>query len=68
MNTSSGRTVQLGEHPVWDAALALLNRERVYVVMPDGTWHGNDLPSGCGRCGRCAIGESIPRHRKRRER
>ncbi|MFI6038914.1 hypothetical protein ACIBBD_33230 [Streptomyces sp. NPDC051315] len=64
------REVRPGEHPLWDEALALVNRDLaallpdrgplrllalppwepedsgrgpVYVALPDGRWHGNDL-------------------------
>ncbi|MFE0450464.1 hypothetical protein ACFW2D_04100 [Streptomyces sp. NPDC058914] len=67
------REVRPGEYPVWDEALALVNRdlaallpdrgplrllalppwgqedaerEHVYVALPDGRWHGNDLRHG----------------------
>lgn len=67
------REVRPGEYPVWDEALALVNRdlaallpdrgplrllalppwdqeeserEHVYVALPDGRWHGNDLWHG----------------------
>ncbi|MEU2280747.1 hypothetical protein ABZ614_02045 [Streptomyces sp. NPDC013178] len=67
------REVQAGEYPLWDEALALVNRdlaallpdrgplrllalppdeqdeserERVYVALPDGRWHGSDLCHG----------------------
>ncbi|MFH8798686.1 hypothetical protein ACH4F6_03655 [Streptomyces sp. NPDC017936] len=70
------REVQPGEYPVWDEALALVNRdlaallpdrgplrllalppwdprdecgdEQVYVALPDGRWHGNDLRQDSG--------------------
>ncbi|MET9385163.1 hypothetical protein ABZY09_29855 [Streptomyces sp. NPDC002928] len=62
------RPVSPGEYPVWDEALAVVNRdlaaalpeqgdlrlialpsweegepENVYVALPDGRWHGNEL-------------------------
>ncbi|WP_454319317.1 hypothetical protein [Streptomyces phaeoluteigriseus] len=67
------RPVRPGEFPLWDEALALVNRDldallpgrgplvllappsfgeedpehsHVYVALPDGRWHGNDLWSG----------------------
>ncbi|WP_314224410.1 hypothetical protein [Streptomyces zaehneri] len=73
------RTVEPGEYPVWEEALALVNHdlstllpdrgplclvalpawpkesadeehasEHVYVALPDGRWHGNDLPPHAG--------------------
>lgn len=73
MDFPSGRPAQPGEHPSWDAALALVNRDLdallpgrgplrlwvmppwdeemgvpVYVALPDGTWHGNQLPPRAG--------------------
>ncbi|MHC5902326.1 hypothetical protein ACVNF4_00145 [Streptomyces sp. S6] len=73
MSSSSGRPIPPGEHPEWDAALELVNRdleallpgrgplrlwgmpswdeeesEWVYVVMPDGTWQGNQLERNAG--------------------
>ncbi|MDR6977827.1 hypothetical protein J2X68_004551 [Streptomyces sp. 3330] len=74
-DTPRARTVEPGEYPAWDEALALVNHdlnallpdqgpmcllalpawpeesaddeqatEHVYVALPDGRWHGNDLP------------------------
>ncbi|MFF3499642.1 hypothetical protein [Streptomyces sp. NPDC003247] len=67
------REVRPGEHPLWDRALDLVNRdlaallpdagplrllalppwaeeedtrEHVYVALPDGRWHGDDLWHG----------------------
>ncbi|MFF3204466.1 hypothetical protein [Streptomyces sp. NPDC002962] len=77
--TPRPRTVEPGEYPVWDEALALVDHdlsallpgrgplrlvalpawpqesaddehasEHVYVALPDGRWHDNDLPPDAG--------------------